>query len=385
MKVQEFNIDDILDNPNNNPAYLSEEEKIEVRRKVDTVAKRYIREDNGQVIIPLSAFIKRLREKELVYAKAYADSLNYKIRTSLRNIDGVITCSSVYIPLYKRDETKKLPDSIQRAIILRLTDYKRKINTGKITKDELEEYNRLRAYFITHNIRLALTTARKHYSDLTNDEKDEMALELLIKAADSYITSLANNEHTKVPFSTYVVNTIKWKWATEENKDHLLRIPVEDYIDKQKLKNLSRYLHNGALDEMDVSILAKKAGMSVEKVLHLLTSLPTTESLEEHLEQSGKTLDFYTPPIFSDETEFAVEEHLTQEARVQDVTKALLNSELTEIERRVLSTLYGLSDNKEKSLREAGKVLGISYEAVRQKKIKALEKVLQHPSMNKYH
>lgn len=384
MKVQEFDIDVLLDNPNNSPSHLSEEEKKVIRKKVDTVARRYIKGDSSQVIIPLSAFIKRLNENELIYAKSYADSKNIKIRTSLTNIDGVITRSSIYTPLYRREETKKLPNSIQRAIIFRLTDYKRKIEKGTITESELEEYKWLRAYFITHNIRLALTFARKHHSDLSYDEKDEIALELLIKAADSYIAALAKNEHTKIPFSTYVVNTIKWKWAVEENKEHLLRLSTVDYKDKIKLESLSRYLHSGELDELDLEILAEKTGMSKEEVTRLLTSLPTTESLEAHLESSGKTLDFYSPPRFFDQTEFMAEEHMTQESQIEDVTEALFNSELTEIERRVLHTLYGFDDDQEKSLREAGQKLGMSYEAVRQKKNKALEKVLKEPSMKKY-
>ena len=66
---------------------------------------------------------------------------------------------------------------------------------------------------------------------------------------------------------------------------------------------------------------------------------------------------------------------------LHDQIQDLLNC-LTQREREVLQLRYGLDGNREHSLTEAGKKVGLSHEAVRQIEFRALRK-LDHPSRDR--
>ncbi|MFQ5795015.1 MAG: sigma-70 family RNA polymerase sigma factor [Candidatus Bipolaricaulia bacterium] len=66
----------------------------------------------------------------------------------------------------------------------------------------------------------------------------------------------------------------------------------------------------------------------------------------------------------------------------RDLDRSL--SRLSDKERRILELRYGLVDGKSKTLREVGKIVGLSGERVRQIELKVLER-LKHPDEMRWH
>ena len=84
--------------------------------------------------------------------------------------------------------------------------------------------------------------------------------------------------------------------------------------------------------------------------------------------------------ILEDDPSYSPEDVLMKQT-LHDQIQDLLNC-LTQREREVLQLRYGLDGNREHSLTEVGKRVGLSHEAVRQIEFRALRK-LDHPSRDR--
>lgn len=71
-------------------------------------------------------------------------------------------------------------------------------------------------------------------------------------------------------------------------------------------------------------------------------------------------------------------EEAAETTSLKDATKEVLAS-LNDREARVLELRFGLEDNRQRTLEEVGKVLGVTRERIRQIEARALRK-LRHPS-----
>lgn len=384
MKVADFELDNLLNNHNNNPENLTEDEREDIRKRLDRLAERYAFTNDGEeeVIIPLSTFLRRFKEPELIYAKEYADSKRYLLRTTDKNIEGVVIRRSSTMPLYKRKETAPLSKDEQQEVLNRLVEYRKKIAKEEITDEELEEYKNLRKYFIEHNIRLATTAAMKHHSNLSEEEKEEFALEFLVYAVDGYINKLAEGKNLNITLSTFVTNIIRWKWAMMEASEQLIRISYHKLTKINTINQLLSHLNYTEYDDFDLERVSSLTGMDIEEVKKLLSSNPQMESVEEHQESDETFLDRYNPPRYLDDTEYFALEHINQETIAADLELAMKDVGLTKIDIKLFYDLFG-SENP-MTLRELGRKYHTSHETVRTCRNKVLSKVREQPILKKY-
>jgi RNA polymerase primary sigma factor len=121
--------------------------------------------------------------------------------------------------------------------------------------------------------------------------------------------------------------------------------------------------------------LADEVGMTPEEVRLLLTSNQTLLSLNQPVDADGDA-------EFGDLLEqYVIPDSDTELAR-QSFEEALRQAlgELSEKERQVITMRFGLEDDKPRTLREIGELLGISRERVRQIETQSLNKLRRSSS-----
>ena len=116
--------------------------------------------------------------------------------------------------------------------------------------------------------------------------------------------------------------------------------------------------------------LAEEVGMEAEEVRLLLSSNQNLLSLNQPVDQEGEAefgdlLEQYVVPD--------TDEEMLRHSFEQTLEEAL--SELSDKERQILSLRFGLEDDRPRTLREIGDMLGISRERVRQIENQALTKL----------
>ncbi len=116
--------------------------------------------------------------------------------------------------------------------------------------------------------------------------------------------------------------------------------------------------------------LAEEVGMDAEEVRLLLASNQNLLSLNQPVDQEGEAefgdlLEQYVVPD--------TDEEMLRHSFEQTLEEAL--SELSDKERQILSLRFGLDDDRPRTLREIGDMLGISRERVRQIENQALTKL----------
>ena len=179
-------------------------------------------------------------------------------------------------------------------------------------------------------------------------------------------------------FSTYATWWIRQAITRAiADQARTIRVPVHMVETINKLSRYQRQLTLELNREPTDEELAKKMGMSPDKVREVIKIAQDPVSLETPI---GEEEDSHLGDFVPDESNMSPEDFTIHEMLKEEIGDVLLT--LTEREEKVLKLRFGLEDGKARTLEEVGKEFKVTRERIRQIEAKALRK-LRHPSRSR--
>ena len=283
------------------------------------------------------------------------------------NLEDILKDNTIAKELTINDPVRMYLKEIGKISLLSLdeeTELSKRIAEGDETaKNRLAE----------SNLRLVVSIAKRYVG------RGMLFLDLIQEGNLGLIKAVEKFDFRKgFKFSTYATWWIRQAITRAiADQARTIRVPVHMVETINKLSRYQRQLTLELNREPTDEELAKKMGMSPDKVREVIKIAQDPVSLETPI---GEEEDSHLGDFVPDESNMSPEDFTIHEMLKEEIGDVLLT--LTEREEQVLRLRFGLDDGSPKTLEEVGQMFGVTRERIRQIEAKALRK-LRHPSRSR--
>ena len=283
------------------------------------------------------------------------------------NLEDILKDNTIAKELTINDPVRMYLKEIGKISLLSLdeeTELSKRIAEGdEMAKNRLAE----------SNLRLVVSIAKRYVG------RGMLFLDLIQEGNIGLMKAVEKFDAEKgYKFSTYATWWIRQAITRAiADQARTIRVPVHMVETINKLSRYQRQLTLELNREPTDEELAKKMGMSPDKVREVIKIAQDPVSLETPI---GEEEDSHLGDFVPDESNMSPEDFTIHEMLKEEIGDVLLT--LTEREEQVLRLRFGLDDGSCKTLEEVGQMFGVTRERIRQIEAKALRK-LRHPSRSR--